>query len=267
MTRIAGSFPWRFGASAPGGPGRRLPLATTVCLLVLAAFSAAPLWAGGAARGFLLGVLADNGQAAQASEARLASGRELLTDDPANEAIYQALVAQVRGMGREMANNADMRSYYRFEDSVLAQVIGGLGRIRDLALRRGDPTLGSDGLAIVDDEIDQYYRDILSTLAQADFNGLKPFAALASRPDLARWFSQKRYFRLDAIDRLMSAMIDERSRLGAADNALAFAASGEAIARENTVAEQSLSDTNFASESSALKREDLLFLVDLFFLK
>ncbi|HUW41756.1 MAG TPA: hypothetical protein VMV90_12175 [Rectinemataceae bacterium] len=267
MTRIAGSFPSRFGASAPGGPGRRLPLAARVCLLALAAFSAPQLWAGGAARGFLLGVLDANGAALRSSEARLASGRELLTDDPANEAIYQALEAQVRGMGLELGNNADMRSYYRFQDAILAQVIGGMRRIRDLAVRRGDPTLGSDGLAIVDDEIDQYYQDILSTLGQADFNGLRPFAALASRPDIARWFSQKRYYRLDSIDRLMSAMIDERSRLGAADKGLAFASEGEAIGRENTTAEQSLSDTDVASESSALKREDLLFLADLFLLK
>ena len=196
----------------------------------------------------------------------MASGRELLTDDPANEAIYQSLRSQVRGMGREIANNADMISFYRFEDSIMAQTLDSLQRIRELVVKRSDPVFSVDDRAIVDDEIDQYYQDILSTLSQADFNGVKPFAAFASGPAVASWFAQRQYYRLDAIDRLISAMIRERSLEGAAENGLALASSGEAVARENYAAEQSLSDTDMAAEHSALMRADLLFLVDLFLL-
>lgn len=245
----------------------RAPRRWPVFLAILVALSASNLQAADNARSFLLGVLSDTGQGIQANDARIASGRELLIDDPANEALYQAFEAQLRGLDRAAANNADMRSYYRFQDSVLGQVIGSLQRIRVLALRREDSTLGPDDIAIIDDEISQYYDDILATLQQADFNGNRPFADLASRPEVAAWFSRKQYFRLDSIDRLLSAMIDERSRIGAADSGLAFAAAGDAIASENLAASQSLSDTNIAAASSALKRENLLFLVDLFLLK
>ncbi len=227
----------------------------------------APLHAVDTARGFLLGALSATGQGIQADEARLASGRELLADDPANEAIYQALEAQVRAMDRLGANNADMRSYYRFQDSVLGQVISSLQRIRVLALGLGDSTLGPDDISIIDDEIRQYYDDISTTLAQADFNGNRPFAALLARPEVARWFSRKNYYQLDSIDRLLSAMIDERSRIGTADEALAFASKGDAVAAENLAASQGASATDVAAVHSSLATENLLFLVDLFFLK
>jgi flagellin-like hook-associated protein FlgL len=236
-------------------------------LLCFCGLLSTPLWAAGSSRDFLLRVLGDNGESARASEARLASGRELLTDDPANEAIYQSLRSQVRGMGRELANNADMISFYRFEDSILARTLDSLQRIRQLAVRRGDPVFSADDRAIVDDEIDQYYKDILQTLSQADFNGIKPFAAFAAGPSISSWFAQKQYYRLDAIDRLMSTMIRERGLAGAAADSLSFSSSGEAVARANNAAEQSLSDTDMAAEHSALMREDLLFLVDLFLLK
>lgn len=236
-------------------------------ILVIILFSLPKIQAESASLDFLVRTLGESGSAVAASEGRLASGRELLTDNPANEAIYQALEKQVRALNAVLSNEADMVSYYRFQDSVLGHVLDSLGRIRELALRRGDPAFAADDRAIVDGEMDMEYEDILSTLDQADFNGNKPFSALASRPDLASWFDQKSYRRLDSIDALMAAMIRERSIVGAKEASLDFVRSGQEISRENKVAQQSLTDADIGLERSNLEREDLLFLVNLFLLK
>jgi flagellin-like hook-associated protein FlgL len=198
---------------------------------------------------------------------RLSSGRILLTDDPASYAINQTLEKYVRGLDRIMLNRTDMVSSYSVQDSYLAGIIEILQRIRDLAFQRAEGILSDSDRDLVDAEIGQQYDEIVFTLAQAEFNKKKIFGDLMESEIVRSNFKQGKYFQLDNIDSLLSFFIRRRAATGAKMQSLEFAIPGEAIARENMIGAQIHQDTDFTSEVSAFKKNQLLMLVNILMLE
>jgi hypothetical protein len=215
---------------------------------------------------FLNRVLGEAGSEAGKSIERIAGGRGLLADDPANYAIYELLEKQIRGLVATIRNQDDMLSYLRFEDSLL----GGLGdivqRIRELAVEESSGLLESSDRDIIEGEMDQLYDQILDALDQAEFNQVKVFAALAQAEPVKAALKGRAHYRLDDIDALLGFLIGERSLVGSKASGLEFAISGEGIEAENATGAYSQGDTNIDAEVGSLQREDLLMLVDLLML-
>jgi len=92
---------------------------------------------------------------------RMAKSTHLLIDNPANYAIYQKLEGQIRGLGKMIGNSGDMLSYYRYEGAILKQALAPLQHIRQLILRRSGGILSGWQRKIINNEIRQYYKQII----------------------------------------------------------------------------------------------------------
>jgi flagellin-like hook-associated protein FlgL len=225
-----------------------------------------PLWADDSSLIFLNDVLNWREADTNKNMERLSGGRILLTDDPAGYAIDQALEKYVRGLDRTIANQTDMISYYRVEDAMFTGIIDILQRIKELALQRTDGILSDDDRDIIDMEIGQQYDEIGYVLSQAEFNTKKLFTDLMSSEAIVKNFGSPKYFELSNVDALLDFFISQRGKTGALMESLQFAAKGEAIASENMTAARTALDTDYASELSAFKQNQLLMLVNILML-
>jgi flagellin len=252
------------GASSRGSH-RAVPLALYLCLGLVAVPAAA--FAQNESLMFLNRNLGEAGGEAGKSIDRIAGGRGLLADDPANYAIYDLLEAQMRGLGATIRNEADMLSYYRFEDALFENLNDDVQRIRELVVEDSNGLFDDSDRDIIEGEIDQYYDQILDTLDQAEFNKVKVFATLAQSESVKAALRDRAHYRLANVDALLDFFIRERSIVGAKSSGSEYAMSGESVEAENATGSFSQGDTNIGAEVSSLQREDLLMMVDLLMLR
>ena len=125
---------------------------------------------------FLNRILGDNAGKIDDNSKRLSRGTYLLTDDPANEAIYQKLELHIRSLDARIGNTSDMRSYYQYAESLLGNIITILQRIRELLLVRNNSVYTTDQGSLVDSELSIQYDGIVFLLRNADFNGRRVFS-------------------------------------------------------------------------------------------
>src|SRR5208337_1032957 len=71
---------------------------------------------------FLNRILAGNELSYDKDIGRIASGKILLVDDPANYAIYETLEKHIRAFSRDMENQADLVSFYNYQESILGDI-------------------------------------------------------------------------------------------------------------------------------------------------
>jgi flagellin-like hook-associated protein FlgL len=215
---------------------------------------------------FLNRVLGEEGGEAGKSIERLAGGRGLLPDNPANYAIYELLEGQVRGLGAVIRNRADMLSLYRFEDSLLGTLSDAIQRIRELVVEESNGTLDSSDRDIIEAEIDELYDQVLEALAEAEFNKVKVFASIAEAEPVKAALRSRAHYSLESVDALLDFLIRERSLVGAKSSGSEYAIAGEEIEKEGATGFISQGDTDIGAEVSSLRREDLLMLADLLML-
>lgn len=195
---------------------------------------------------------------------RLSSGTCLLPDDPANHAIYEKLEAHIREFETTISNQGDMISYYQTTESFLKHIIGALQDIRELLLKRGNFFYSDEDRGYIDSEINQYYNQILFTLKSAEFNKKRIFETLLADNILQGLFLGEEYYQLDNVDCLLSFFTGQRSMFGTMIKALEYRNQGLALESENLKAFQSsLWHIDMAAEISRLKRNHLLFIINL----
>jgi hypothetical protein len=197
---------------------------------------------------------------------RLAGGRLLLADDPANNAIYDLLAGQLRSLAAEVGNRADLRSYYAFEEALLGDLVDQTQRLRELAARGGDGMLSPDDIASIHAEMDQIYDDELSALARAEFNGIRIFADFAQAGDVAARLASPDHYRQDRVDALLESLATERSLVGAKSQALDFELRGKAVQGESETSAYAQGDTDVGAAASAVARDWLLVAANLLML-
>jgi hypothetical protein len=251
-----------FPRAAREGAPPAIKLWICLCLVVLPAEA----FAQSSSLPFLNGLLGDAGDKAGKSIERIAGGRGLLPDDPANYAVYGILEAQIRALGATIRNGTDMRSLYRFEDALLGTLGDEVQRIRELAVEDSNGLLDDSDRGIIEGEMDQCYDQILDTLDQAEFNKVKVFSSLARSGSVKAALKTRAHYRLADVDLLLAFFIRERSLVGAKAGGLGYAAAGEAAEAENATGGYSQGDARIDAEVGSLEREDLLMMVDLLML-
>ncbi|HEQ72337.1 MAG TPA: hypothetical protein ENN69_07600 [Spirochaetia bacterium] len=216
---------------------------------------------------FLNRILNENTGNVDDNMRRLSSGRYLLTDDPANEAIYQKLETHIRSLDKQVGNTADMQFYYQYTESLLGDIIQILQRIRELLISRSNTVYTADQGSLVDAEIDIQYDGIIFLLEHADFNGRRVFAPIFKDPEFLKRFREEAYYRLENIDRLLTFFITQRSVYGAKMNQLRLQQKALMKESENASGMQStLMDVDFGNEMMLLKKNQLLVLSNLLLL-
>jgi len=216
---------------------------------------------------YLNRILSESSMNADKNMERLSSGRELLPDNPANYAIYEKLEAHIRGIGKSVANQADMYQYYRYEESVLSSITESLQHIRELSLRLSGGLLGDFEKGIVRNEMDQYYDQILYELKSARFNTIYLFKDLFNDPKIMLRFKSQEFYQTQRIDKLLKYILKRRVTLGARMNGIKEQIKAQELEKENTAAFQSRGDTDYGSEIAEFRKNRLLMLINILMLK
>ena len=198
---------------------------------------------------------------------RLSSGKLLWTDSPSSRAIYEKLESHINFLSMNVRNNEDMVSYYNSREGYLNTIGSTLQRIRELILQRSNSFYGPDDRDIIDSEIFIHYSGILKEISWAQFNTIPIFSSWMENEDLKNIFKEVHFYTLEGIDRILTAVISERARIGAITNTLKHKGKGMAIEAENTQSFQSQGDTDFALELSNMKRNEIMFFSNIFLLK
>ena len=216
---------------------------------------------------YLNSIISNNELQMDKSFERLAGGVTLLQDDPANYAIYDKLEAQIRVLDKRISNSRDMISYYTYMDAVLSGLADSLQKIRELLIQKDSPILADDDKDIIDSQIRQYYDQIKYDLNQAEFNKIKVFNDLLKGDEFNYYFDDKKFYDFQNVDNMLNFFIRQRSIIGATTNRLEYQINGESIKKENSINFKTQGDTDYATETSILKKYSLLFYINLLLLK
>jgi len=235
-------------------------------LLIIFIFVTVYSFSGNSSLNFLNNVLNNVNLEVDKSYERLSGGKILLRDDPANYAIYEKLEAVIRETDKIVNNSNDLISYYKYMEAILSSISDSLQRIRELLVQRSSGLLDEFDKKIIDNEINQYYKQIEYYLNQAEFNKKKVFDDLLNDIELKSYFKKEKYYDFNNIEGLLNFVIKQRAVIGAIINRVETRIYGEEIKKENTVNFQSHGDTDFSSEISILKKNSLLFLINILLL-
>jgi len=198
---------------------------------------------------------------------RLSSGTLLWTDDPSSRAIYESLAAHINFLSTNINNEQDLISYSDTKGSYLASIGDTLNRIRELILKRSNSFFGDDDREIIESEISTHYSGIMNELFWAEFNTIPMFKTRNEKEEIVDRFQEPSFYTLDGLDRIIQAVISERTRIGALVKTMEQRLKGLAIQNENTMSSLSAGVTDLVVEISNLKRNEILFFSNLFLLK
>jgi len=223
---------------------------------------------------------------------RLSSGLRVNSakDDAAGLAIAERMGAQVKGMNVAIRNANDAVSLAQTAEGALAKVSDMLQRMRELAVQSANATNGVQDRANLNQEYQQISSEITRTLAGTQFNGVNMLgtsagtltfqigAGTTSNDQIAITTT-----RLDnnstitavtagsittaslstssmtAIDLAIDQITTERATYGAAQNRFESAINVLQVSAENNAAARSrIMDADYAAETAALARAQIL---------
>jgi flagellin len=225
---------------------------------------------------------------------RLSSGLRVNSakDDAAGLAIAERMQAQIRGMNVAIRNANDGISMAQVAEGALGKVSDILQRMRELATQSANGTYNDDDRGNLDTEFQQLAEEIDRIFASTRFNGLAILGADAGElvfqtgantgaEDQVSVTSTRlddsalttavtgagsdigdvdgARGAMDDIDALLDAVTTERAKWGAVQNRFEAVISTLQVAAENQEAARSrIMDTDFAKETAALTRAQIL---------
>jgi flagellin len=224
---------------------------------------------------------------------RLSSGLRVNSakDDAAGLAIAERMNAQVRGMNVAIRNANDAISMAQTGEGALGKVGDMLQRMRELAVQSANATNGSDDRDNLNAEFTQLGEEIDRLVAGTQFNGLSILGAdagslafqvganttandritvtttdmtggdvaAATGASIAGADATNANAAIGLIDTALGTVNGERATLGAVQNRFEAVVANLQIASENQSAARSrIMDADFASETAALTRAQVL---------
>jgi flagellin len=223
---------------------------------------------------------------------KLSSGLRInrAADDAAGLAIAEGLRSQRNGLTVAQRNSQDGINLIQIAEGALSEIGNMLQRIRELAVQSANGTNTVANRTSLDAEAVELVAAINSTIAQTDFNGIKPFSAIAGGVVIQSGANAGETTNITALGTLfndLSLSIDgtkakldtlvnanaaitnidaglgvlnsKRASLGAAQNRLEFTINVLAIKEENTAAaESSIRDADIARETTEFTRNQIL---------
>jgi len=228
--------------------------------------------------------------AMQTSLQRLSSGLRINSakDDAAGLAISERFTAQIRGLNQGVRNANDAISLAQTAEGAMQEVTTALQRIRELAVQAVNSTNSSDDRTSLQQEVSQLQAEI-TRVSQTKFNGAEVIAGSAgtftfqvganagdtitvsttditsgatvgnvvSTGTVATASQASRL--IVAVDTLLDTVNSERAKLGAVQNRFeAVVRNGQNVAENLTASRSRIQDADFAMETAALTRAQIL---------
>ena len=228
-------------------------------------------------------------QGLQQSLQRLSSGLRITraADDAAGLAISENFRADIRSLGQAQRNANDGISLLQIAEGALNEVSGLLIRQRELAIQAANGTLGTAERTTLDTEVDDLSAEITRIANVTNFNGTTVLnntdtntfqigadntsndrisvtnvdaqAAALGVGALDLTSAGSAQTAISSIDAAISSVASLRASFGTVQNRLESTIRSLAVSIENTsAAESRIRDVDFASETAALTRNQVL---------
>jgi flagellin len=211
---------------------------------------------------------------------RLSSGLRINSskDDAAGLAVAMKMDSEIRGMTVAVRNASDGISYAQVADSALAVVSDQLQRMRELATQSLNGTLSDSERAHIDQEFSALQVEASRIQGAAKLNGQEVYmnsfsfqVGAAVGDSIAGQFSSVEVASMSvsssataatamsSIDTLLSQVASSRAEIGGTTARLNFTVTYLEGAIENqTAAKSRIMDADFAAETAALTRAQIL---------
>ncbi|MCF7914736.1 MAG: flagellin [Spirochaetaceae bacterium] len=103
---------------------------------------------------------------------RLSSAQRITraADDPAGLAVAEKMNASLRQLKREVMNAHDYRNFLNYKEAVIAENIGHIQRLRELAMRAAGGIFSTSDRQLLQAEVEQLLRQIDMNAKSSSFN-------------------------------------------------------------------------------------------------
>lgn len=226
---------------------------------------------------------------------RLSSGLRVNSakDDAAGLAIADRMTSQIRGMTVAVRNANDGISMAQTAEAALGQMTEMLQRMRDLAVQSAnDGAVSADDKLKLQDEFGELQAELQRTIENTSFNGKQILAGCLSNALFQVGWSTASHnqisiqvpdmtnaaglvsainsvaitgsngsvgYAINAIDTAIQTIDASRSKLGAAQNRFTYTiANLQSSIENNSAARSRIMDADFASETAALSRNQIM---------
>ena len=235
-------------------------------------------------------LLSSNALGVDTSYERLASGFRInrASDDAAGLVITSRLTSQIDGLQQATRNANDAISLAQVADSAIAEIFTSLQRMRVLTIQSENGIHSADDIGALQKEFDQMRNVINSVASNTEFGNMKLLDGSAGNVSFLigansgqnaqitltdNFHTDNTGLSLDgyllgnnqaadilnAIDNAIKITDSSRTELGAVQNALTGTMRNLSNIVENTSASRSrIKDTDYARETSALTRHQIL---------
>ncbi|MFO7730078.1 MAG: flagellin [Spirochaetia bacterium] len=167
----------------------------------------------------------------QAHIRKLSSAQRITraADDPAGLAVAEKMNANLRQLKREVMNAHDYRNFLDYKEAVIAENIGHIQRLRELAIRAAGGIFSTSDRQLLQVEVEQLLRQIDMNAKSSSFNkktvvpgltvealGLNGFSVVASPAS-----------KIGRLDQVQRSLIDLRTRSGLQSSTLQLQIDGK----------------------------------------
>ncbi len=135
-----------------------------------------------------------------------------------------------------------------------------------MIMMKSNPVYSDEDRALLDSEIYLQYEGIMKTLSWAQFNTKPIFESWMDDEDIHERLKEERFYSLEGVDRILSAVIRERAGHGALENSLELQIQGMGTEKDNALYSLGQGDADFSQELSKLMAGEIRFFSDFFLL-
>lgn len=195
---------------------------------------------------------------------KLSSGKRInsAADDPSGLAVSEKMNSFIQGVQREAMNAADYRNYLKYKESVIAQNMNIVKRIRELAVQASNGILHPDDRALIQSEVDQLLSQIAMNARFSQFNTKQVIPDLTPANLGIAALSVKRdpYGAIKSCDAALKKLTRIRVGAGVKSNVLKLQIKGKYYYMVNMISSMSrITDLDMAEEFSDYSKNMVLY--------
>lgn len=195
---------------------------------------------------------------------KLSSGRRITgaADDPAGLAVAEKMESHIRALKREVMNDEDYRNFLNYREALVAENLGHLQRIRELAVQAAGGILTRSDRELLQFEVEQLLDQIDGNGENGTFNTVPAIPGLnASSLGLADLsLVENPSAQLAKLDAAQTKLLGLRTRSGVHSATLELQIEGKQYYMLNLQsAESAIRDLDMAAELVELSRDAVLY--------
>lgn len=183
-------------------------------------------------------------------------------DDPAGLAVAEKMAGHIRALKREVMNDQDYRNFLKYKESIIAEDIEIIQRLRELTMRAAGGVLSAADRQMLQSEVEQLLQQIDRNAKSATFNKKKVIPGLDAAALGLDGFSvlKEPASKIGLLEEAQSTLTELRTESGVSSHTLQLTIDGKQYYMLNLQdSESSIRDLEMAEELAELSEDMVLY--------